>query len=110
MSGLYSAAFAGVFKAMKPPAGEQVTELEIADDVEGEQEALPNLPLSESNGEDYDPEDENVEASGNYGTPQMAELRNSLLNASKGVTEGTDEQYRRYYIFVITFLECIHTH
>lgn len=92
---------------MKPPAGERVSELEIADDVEGEQEALPNLPLPGLNEAEYasDPEDETNGASGYHNTPQMAKLRNSLLNVSKGVTEGTDGQYQRYAI-VLTSNGC----
>ena len=108
MSGITTPNFAGVYQAINPSnEWERPAEEEVEDDVEGEQETLPDP--------DHEPGDHDVATSlgpsngenGLGGTSsneeQMSQLQSTLLNASKGVTEGTDNEYKR---FTIKFIHC----
>jgi hypothetical protein len=86
MSRLAVTEFAGVFQAINPSNDwECPREEEVTDDVEGEQETLPDEHKSAHS--------KNEGSSADRGA--MAQLQDSLLNVSKGVTEGTDNEYRR---------------
>jgi hypothetical protein len=72
---------AGLLQVINPSnASEKPEELEVMDDLEGEQQTLPNNSLSSQQG--------GAEA-------HMSQLQDTLLQASKGVTEGTDAAYQR---------------
>lgn len=91
MSGVTAPEFAGIHRAINPPDSEEWAQPlpgEVDDDRDGEQETFP----------DKEPSIEDPEAMviDEANQDQMAELQSSLLNASKGVTEGTDAEYRRY--------------
>lgn len=64
----------------KPP------EEEVHDDCEGETEALLL--------QDGDTEPKSA--------AQLKQLQNTLMNASKGVTEGTDGEYRGFVFYMLT--------
>jgi len=59
---------------------ERPEELEVTDDMEGEQECLPQTGLA------VDPSSTDS---------HMSDLQSIVLQASKGVTEGTDSAYQR---------------
>jgi hypothetical protein len=63
------------------PANGTLAALDIADDVSAERNAFDPLNLSELSVDDL--------------TTSFAELQATLQDASKGVTEGTDTEYRR---------------
>jgi hypothetical protein len=61
----------GLYQAVNPHGDwEGPKELAVVDDLEGEQETLPD-------------------------SSDMSHLQETLLQASKGVTEGTDSEYQR---------------
>lgn len=83
MSPINGPKFAGVFRAISPVNDwEKPEEAEIEDDVEGEQETFVEPDATTD-------EDQSDEA-------KLSRLKAFLLNASKGVTDGTDEEYQRY--------------
>jgi hypothetical protein len=83
MSAINRPQFAGVFRAISPENDwEKPENAEIEDDVEGEQETFVGPDATRD-------DDESGEA-------KFTQLKAFLLNASKGVTDGTDEEYRRY--------------
>jgi len=90
MSAIMGPGFTGVFQAINE---EKPAEGDVADDVEGEQETIPNIELG-----DYaastNAKGEGTSANGE----QMSHLQNSLRDASKGVSEGTDSEYKRLCI------------
>jgi hypothetical protein len=90
MSPINGLKFAGVFQAISPSNDwEKHEALEIEDDVEGEQETFMGPDATAD-------EDENVagpNAAADEG--KVAQLKAVLLNASKGVIDHTDEEYRR---------------
>jgi hypothetical protein len=67
---------------------------EVADDCEGEQETID---LQINTGDEDDAGDEDDEDSGDEEGLGFLGLEDVVKNASKGVTEGTDNEYRRYY-------------
>jgi hypothetical protein len=76
--------FGGLFAALNPiNSWEKPAEDEVRDDCEGETEALL---LQEG---------PNIETTG---ASQLAQLHGTLMNASKGVTEGTDGKYRTFVL------------
>lgn len=76
MSTELSSPFAGLLRVINPQDGEERPEaLEVQDDLEGEQETL----LAEEAPDD----------------PNLSDLHDVLLQASKGVTESTDSGYQR---------------
>jgi len=79
-------AFAGVQRFAAPPDAESSEEQEAQDDLEGEKELIfPSLP-DDTSANDVD------SLSSKPGT-SFAKLQDSILQASKGVTEGTDQEY-----------------
>jgi hypothetical protein len=64
--------------------GQKPLEEEIDDDLEGERETIPNLTAS-------DLEDLNEDVPG----PFASTWRASIANASKGITDKTDNEYQR---------------
>jgi hypothetical protein len=79
-----STEFPGLLQAISPPEDwEKPEQLEVDDDLEGEQQTLLGAV----------PEDIKAEEPGT-GDAQMSDLHDVLLQASKGVTEGTDSGYQ----------------
>lgn len=72
--------FPGLRDAMSPGGASTLELQEVADDVAAEQETLP---VSEAATD--------VDELG----PEFAQLQATLLEASKGVTDGTDMEYKR---------------
>ena len=63
---------------------------DIADDIAGEQETIPELSA-----DDFNPPDENEgDIVSGYG--QAAAWTKTVAGASKGVSDKTDSEYRRY--------------
>jgi hypothetical protein len=89
--------FAGLFQTLSvdKDSGDVPSAAEIVDDYEGEQEALD---LQSGSLNDEDAEDDNDSSDGDAGDEEsvgFSGLKEVLKNASKGVTEGTDSEYRR---------------
>jgi hypothetical protein len=79
--------FAGLFQRLSPDKEDDVpSATEVVDDYEGEQETLD---LQTSACDDNDLENGEEVSAG------VSELEDVVKNASKGVTEGTDGEYRR---------------
>lgn len=80
-------AFAGVRRFVAPPESESAEEQEAQDDLEGEKELI--FPATPDNipADDFGPS--------NKLSPSFAKLQDAVLQASKGVTEGTDNEYMR---------------
>ncbi|KAJ7053543.1 hypothetical protein C8F01DRAFT_1260526 [Mycena amicta] len=97
------ATFPGLSDAVQTqssPENNPLARIEVEDDIEGEQENLPD-PVLDDNGMDADPtfdlEDQDDDDDDNNDTiTNIAELRTRVIDASKGVSEGTDAGYRRY--------------
>jgi hypothetical protein len=78
--------FAGVLNAVEPiEEWEKPTPREIEDDVDGEQEAL-GLPTDTN--DDHEQDSDVVE--------DFQQLQSTLQEASKGVSEGTHNEYKRF--------------
>ena len=97
-------AFAGLFARLNPSSEEdRPSATEVIDDFEGEQETLlPPSPGTED-ADDVDDDLDEPEAGADMGTNMdkagdsaFARLEDAVRNASKGVTEGTDAEYRRF--------------
>jgi hypothetical protein len=100
--------FAGVLRALRPvaaddwdsPAEDEPWQDEIEDDIEGEQETLafddvPNLvPPDDEDDDTKDEESVMGDDSGSDGNAKMNDLRAVIQEASKGVVESTDAEYR----------------
>lgn len=110
--------FAGLFSALNPEdESEQTSATQIVDDYEAEQETLDlhddtdsSAHLEGDDDEDSDDDacnDEDMdEASGGF-----SQLQETVKNASKGVTEGTDGEYRRFtYFFMYLSPAAFSTH
>jgi hypothetical protein len=79
--------FPGVYQAINPSDKRQEPEeLEVTDDLEGEQESLLETTQQDDDGD-----------------TRMSDLRDTLLQASKGVTEGTDSEYQRWDVFILFY-------
>jgi len=79
MSSHVSARFAGIYKVLNPPDNQEKPEaLEVLDDLEGEQQTMFQT-TQEQDSEDI----------------HMSDVQESLLQASKGVSESTDSGYQR---------------
>jgi negative regulator of genetic competence, sporulation and motility len=83
---------------------------EISDDREGEQETIDiqtSEGLCEDGGDDSDDEDGNDSSNDEEDKDvkqmhaEFVELADVVKNASKGVTEGTDGEYRRFFSAVL---------
>jgi hypothetical protein len=90
---LESPGFAGVLKAVNPTnEWEKPAHAEVAEDVEGEQETLA-MPADTDDPADID-ELELVENKSLV--DGFSWLQSTLQDASKGVTEGTHNEYKRF--------------
>ncbi|KAF8234170.1 hypothetical protein L208DRAFT_1263299 [Tricholoma matsutake] len=86
--------FSGVLNAVEPMDGwEKPTPGEIEDDVDGEHEAL-GLPTDADN--DHEQEADIVE--------DFQQLQSTLQDASKGVSEGTHNEYKSQANHCVDFL------
>jgi hypothetical protein len=92
--------FAGLFQRLSPDKEEDVpSAAEVVDDFEGEQETL-DLQIGtgddhgENDADDNDNEDAEEDA-GDEASVGFSGLEDVVKKASKGVTEGTDGEYRR---------------
>ena len=83
---------------------------EVIDDFEGEQETLlPCSPGAEDPDDVDEADNDEAEISGDTATnankredSAFAKLEDTVRNASKGVTEGTDAEYRRFVCFQLS--------
>jgi hypothetical protein len=90
--------FAGLFQRLSPDKEEDVpSAAEVVDDYEGEQETLDLQNGTGDNcGEDDDQNnDDSEEDPGEEESVGFSGLEDVVKKASKGVTEGTDGEYRR---------------
>lgn len=88
------AGFNGLFAALNPTnEWEKPDEGEVRDDREGEAEALLL--------QEVDTETKSA--------AQLMQLQSTLMNASKGVTDGTDGEYRRYTFYLPPNLSIVYT-
>ena len=93
---------AGLFQRVSPDKEEDVSSAaEVVDDYEGEQETLDlqngtgdNLNQGEDDSDVDDNDNEDAEADDEVSVG-ISGLKDVVKNASKGVTEGTDGEYRR---------------
>lgn len=92
--------FAGLFQrlSMNKDAGDVPSAAEVVDDYEGEQEAIDLQSSTGDNADDDADDDSEDEDDGDSGEEDagFSALKDVVKNASKGVTEGTDGEYRRY--------------
>jgi hypothetical protein len=89
--------FAGLLQRLSPDKEDDVpSATEVVDDYEGEQETLD---LQSSLGGEDDPDDsdseDGEEDAGDEANVGFSGLEDVVKNASKGVTEGTDGEYKR---------------
>ena len=97
MSTNLSTHFAGIYQVLNPPNDwERPEDLEVADDLEGEQETV--LKAQPGDQEDKMAESEDV---------PMSYWQDNLLQASKGVTENTDISYQRSFYFFSYICETV---
>jgi hypothetical protein len=101
--------FAGLFQRLSPDKEDDVpSAAEVVDDYEGEQETLDlQNGTGDNHGEDDadDNDNENSEEdTGNEASVGFLGLEDVVKNASKGVTEGTDGEYRRSEKYCPSFL------
>jgi hypothetical protein len=90
--------FAGLFQSlsMDKDAGDIPSAAEIVDDYEGEQETIDLQSGTCENGEDdADDDSEDEDDEDDEESVGFLALKDVVKNASKGVTEGTDSEYRR---------------
>jgi hypothetical protein len=83
---LSSDSFAGVKEALAVTPSDLD---EVQNDLEGEQEALPDITNEDAQPIPEDEDDLQAYPGG------LEELKKMVLNASKGVTEETDKQYKK---------------
>ena len=104
--------YSGLFQRLSPDKEDDVPNAtEVEDDYEGEQETLDlqNSVLAgdnhgEDDADDVDSEDGEGDA-GDEASMQFSGLEDVVKNASKGVTEGTDGEYRRSECYCPSFLQ-----
>ncbi|KAJ6523150.1 hypothetical protein B0H10DRAFT_2207283 [Mycena sp. CBHHK59/15] len=93
--------YAGIRRAIRPGAGddwEAPFQDEVDDDVDGEKETFvwDDVPgLVEDSDEDDDNDEEDEDLNGDSKMPDMSTMRAILTEASKGVAENTDAEYKR---------------
>jgi hypothetical protein len=90
---------AGLRQTLNPEnEDDEPSATEISDDCDGEQETI-DLQTSESLCEDSDNDSDDDEDEDDKQThAEFAKLADVVKNASKGVTEGTDSEYRRFLL------------
>jgi hypothetical protein len=95
--------FAGLFRRLNldQDSDDAPSAAEIVDDYEGEQEIIDLYNIGEENADDNNSEDSDDEDADdeNVGDDEAgvrsSGLENVVKNASKGITEGTEGEYRR---------------
>lgn len=92
--------FAGLFQRLSPDKEDDVpSATEVVDDYEGEQETLDLQSSAGDNSGEHDPDDsdseDGEEDAGDEANVGFSGLEDVVKNASKGVTEGTDGEYKR---------------
>jgi hypothetical protein len=95
--------FAGLFQRLSPGMDSEdlPSAAEVVDDYEGEQETLDLQNGTGDNcSEDDDDDQDNEEDSGEEESAGFSGLQDVVKNASKGVTEGTDGEYRRSELYI----------
>jgi hypothetical protein len=100
--------FAGLFQRLSPDKEDDVpSATEVVDDYEGEQEMLDlQNSAGDNTGEDDNNSDseDGEEDAGDEASVGFSGLKDVVKNASKGITEGTDAEYRRYEHDYLSFL------
>lgn len=84
---------------------------EVSDDIEGEQDALSTFKVGNINKEDLNPGlggDSKDQTSGNLSTgiSKLEALNDTLMSASKGVSDKTDGEYKGFVKACTTRLTC----
>jgi hypothetical protein len=93
---LSSPQFAGLFQRLSPDKeGDVPSATEVVDDYEGEQETLDLQNSGEDDANDKDAEDAGGEDARDEVSVGFSGLEDVVKNASKGVTEGTDSEYKK---------------
>ena len=91
--------FAGLFQTLSIDKDDAPSTAEVVDDYEGEQETLDLQNSAGDNGDEDDADDNNSEDgeedAGDEASVGFSGLKDVVKNASKGITEGTDGEYRR---------------
>jgi hypothetical protein len=87
MMSVDSPQFAGVHTALKVPPSDLEA---VLDDLDGEKETMPEAELN-----DWELTLEEREGK-KLGSASLNNLKESIQNASRGVTEETDKSYRKY--------------
>jgi hypothetical protein len=107
--------FAGLFQTLSLDKDDVPSATEVVDDYEGEQEMLDlqnSAGNSDNTGEDDTDDNDNgdhEEEAGDKASVGFSGLKDVVKNASKGITEGTDAEYRRYehdYDYLSFLLVC----
>jgi hypothetical protein len=86
---LLSNAFAGVTDVLNITTFLETDLTDVRNDLEGEQELMPDITKEDAQPIPEEEEDARAFPGG------LEELRKIVQNASKGVTEDTDKQYRK---------------
>ena len=86
---LLSNAFAGVTDVLNTTTFLEMDLTDVRNDLEGEQESMPDITKEDAQPIPEEEEDAHAFPGG------LEELRKIVQNASKGVTEDTDKQYRK---------------
>lgn len=89
MAKITSISFAGVHQAIRHVRALDTEE--VNDDLEAEQEAMPDI-IQDSF---VVPEDEGSDTEASNMADNIEKLNIAVMNASKGVKEDTDKQYKR---------------
>ena len=83
--------FAGLFQRLNLDQDDVPSAAEVVDDFEGEQETIDLQNIGEENS---DEEDSHGDA-GDEAIMKYSGLEDIIKSASKGITEGTEGEYRR---------------
>ena len=93
--------FAGLFRRLNldKDSDDVPSAAEVVDDYEGEQEIIDLQNIGEENADDNNSEDEedadDEDVGDDEASVRFSGLKNVIKNASKGITEGTEGEYRR---------------
>jgi hypothetical protein len=91
--------FAGLFQRLSLDKDDVPSTTEVVDDYEGEQETLDLQNGAGDNGGEGDADDngseDGEEDTGDEPSVGFLGLEDAVKNASKGITEGTEGEYRR---------------
>ena len=96
-------ALAGLFAMLHPEnENEHPSTTEILDDFEGEQETLlPGTADVETGDDDPEADDDDDDEKADTNKEEnirLLQIGDTIRNASKGVTEGTDAEYKKYVL------------